>query len=303
MPYFSLKAMRGIFGAYTEALYISFLNVGVAVLLGLFVTRFIFHKSFLAKLSAMIVLLLGLVFATFLNLMVAHYREYSGEGMLAGAGGEAAIAQLSANPFGLHSFLGWILFLMGFLFFIIAVIDAHTLDDSYPGYGRVARAAEDASFDYADEKEHLTNQLTDIRLDTEEDIQAKRDELGQIQGNITSIKAARDALIAEYDRWAAYVSSQAHHLITLYREANRSARSKAPTSFNNAVALDVQKIEAGGDIGSSLDQIQQNVIEGRALLDASISNFYEEFDQAIASFDTIDSIMSLEELNNAEKSN
>jgi hypothetical protein len=292
----------GIFGAYTEALYISFLNVGVAVLLGLFVTRFIFHKSFLAKLPAMIALLLGLVFGTFLNLMVAHYREYSGEGMLAGAGGEAAIAQLFANPFGLHSFLGWILFLMGFLFFIIAVIDAHTLDDSYPGYGRVARAAEDASFDYADEKEHLTNQLTDIRLDTEEDIQAKRDELGQIQGNITSIKAARDALVAEYDRWAAHVSSQAHHLITLYREANRSARSKAPTSFNNAVALDVQKIEAGGDIGSSLDQIQQNVIEGRALLDASISNFYEEFDQAIASFDTIDSIMSLEELNKAEKS-
>ena len=81
----------------------------------------------------MIVLLLGLVFATFLNLMVAHYREYSGEGMLAGAGGEAAIAQLSANPFGLHSFLGWILFLMGFLFFIIAVIDAHTLDDSILG--------------------------------------------------------------------------------------------------------------------------------------------------------------------------
>ena len=292
----------GIFGAYTEALYISFLNVGVAVLLGLFVTRFIFHKSFLMKLTSVITLLVGLAFATCLNLMVAHYREYSGEGMLAGAGGDAAITQLLTNPFGLQSFMGWILFFMGFLFFIVAIIDTHTLDDSYPGYGRVARAAEQASFAYADEKEHLINQLSDIRLDTEQDIQDKRNELGQVQGNITSIRASRDALIAEYDRWSAHVSSQAYHLISLYREANRSARSKSPASFNKPVVLDIQKIDSGGDTGRSIDQIQNDVNQGKSRLDSSIANFYKEFDRAIESFDTIDSIMSMEELNKVQHS-
>lgn len=292
---------QGLLGGFTEAFYISMLNVGFAVLVGSFVTRYMFHRSAFLKMVGALGLMIALGLSGILNLMVAHYREVSDLGMLAGAGGTAAIDRLSADPFALTSIIGWILFAMGFLFFVIAVIDAHSLDDNYPGYGGFARATEKANIEYAEEMAILVDELTEMRSVVEEDIRNSRDELSSIQGDIADIRSSRDQLITSYKIWSETLQQQGQTMVSLYREANRRERTRSPSSFNQPIELNIKALSDVEMVSIDIDQVANAVTEGKAILDKSIEQFYAEFDQAIAKIDTIDKIASLDELQEMQR--
>ena len=67
----------GLFGAYTEAVVISFVNLGIAFMLGILVTNFN-HVHRVRKSMGILTAVVFLAFALFFNLMVAHYRETTG---------------------------------------------------------------------------------------------------------------------------------------------------------------------------------------------------------------------------------
>ena len=190
---------------------------------------------------------------------------------------------------------------MGFLFFIIAVIDAHSLDDSYPGYGRFARATEKANVEYADEKTDLLDELRDMRTETEEDIRTSREELSDVQGDITDLRSSRDQLVSAYKIWSSTLEQQAQSMVNLYREANRRERTRSPSSFNQPIELNTKALSDVEMVSVDFDQVAKAVTEGKAILDQSIEQFYNEFDQVIANIDTIDEITSLDELDDMKR--
>ena len=67
----------GLFGAYTEAIVISFANLGIAFLLGRLITN-CHHVSWNRKSAGILAAIAFVAFAFFFNLMVAHYREITG---------------------------------------------------------------------------------------------------------------------------------------------------------------------------------------------------------------------------------
>lgn len=280
----------GFLGSYTEAIYISFINIGTAYLAGVLATRHMFHKNKIQKLFGFTVLLAALSLSGMLNLLVAHYREISGAGFFSTAG-NVAIQKILNDPWGLESIQSWILFLAGWLFWLIALVDSHKLDDNYPGYGKVARAAEQAKDDYAYFKSEVIDELKYLKDESESDIKEIRDRLGDVQGQISSILNDKNLLQEDYANFTQKVKHQFNLMIQSYRDANREARNRAPSWFKGSLEIHVPEVKDVSDV-LSLEHINTQVTEGRKALDASIDDFYTEFEEAVQAIDTIDSLIT-----------
>jgi hypothetical protein len=129
----------GMIGAYSEAIAISFVNVGTAFLIGQWFTRYLFGNNQHLKIIFIFLVFIAFSLSGLFNLAVAHYRELAGEGFF-GDAGAMAIQNMLTQPFALGEFQSWVLFLMGWLFWIISLVDTHTMDDNFPNYGKVDRA-------------------------------------------------------------------------------------------------------------------------------------------------------------------
>ncbi len=220
----------GLLGAYTEAVVISFVNLGIAFLLGVLVTNFN-HVHRVRKSVGILAAVGFLSFALFFNLMVAHYRETTGT--VLDEGGKLAIAAFGANPLGLADFQSWILFFMGFLFAIISFIDGFLWDDRYPGYAKCARV-----FAEADEAYNALYQASqkEVKKASDEAVQA----LENIKQNILLAGRQHDSiiddhrrLIKSFDDQLEHLEHAGNHLLKLYRDTNRAMRDgEAPGRFN-----------------------------------------------------------------------
>lgn len=219
----------GLFGAYTEAVVISFVNLGIAFLLGVLVVNFNhIHSSRKAVGIASAVVFTA--FALLFNLMVAHYRDTTRT--VLDEGGKLAIAAFGENPLGLEGFQSWILFFMGFLFAIISFIDGILWDDRYPGYAKCARVAAEA-----DEAYNALYQacLKELKKTSDDAVQA----LEGIKQNILHAGRRHDSiiddhrrLIKSFDDHLEHLEHAGNHLLKLYRDTNRAMRDgEAPERF------------------------------------------------------------------------
>ena len=137
-------------------------------------------------------LLAGAAVALLLNLALAHYREVSGMGLV-GAAGQEAFARMMANPMGLAEIQGWILFALGFLFWVISVIDAYGLDDRYPGYGRVDRSLRAAIDELSEARTIVIEELSERRVDGEEDLKDQKRSQSAAQSGVPDLQHERRA--------------------------------------------------------------------------------------------------------------
>ena len=278
--------MGGLVGAYGEALGISFINVGIAFLIGKYISRNLYHKAVKLKLFGFVIVLLGFALAFILNLGVAHYRELSGAGLFGTAGLEA-ISKISHSPFGLTEIESWLLFAVGLLFWIIALIDSHTMDDNYPGYGKVDRALKDAREYYADSKTDIIERISEYRADGEKDIKLARSEVSEVYGQVSEIFNLRTAMLNDYGLFSEQSECLFKQSLEAYRNANRSLRKDSPMSFNNVLEVSIPKY---GDDAVSVDMesLSLQVETGRKTLDDALDNFYKEYKEALDSFKKLD---------------
>lgn len=281
----------GIAGASTEAIYISAINIGFAILVGIFVTRYMFHRSFFLKLLSSTFTICALGAAAVFNLLVAHYREVSGSGLFGDAGGQGAIEALKANPLGLESIEGWMLFLVGLLFWIVAVIDVHTLDDNYPGYGGVSRRAKNAREAYSNKFGEIVGELKEQRQDGQQEITDTRSELDAVLARIGTLKNSRHALLADYDIFKKQTEKVCVRIIEKYRNANLSVRSDLPESFQLNPILEYRSDFEALNSSFNADEELESVRSARGLLDKSITEFYSEFGQKIESLKPLSEVL------------
>jgi len=125
----------GLVGGIVEAFIFAVLNVSVALMFGIFWIPFVNHRNWLLKLFGLMGLAAYLACMIGINLALAHYREVAG--VLIEGAGEVVMQRLIQDPMGIQDFRSWLLFGLGVLFSIIAVLDGLALRDPYPGYGRV----------------------------------------------------------------------------------------------------------------------------------------------------------------------
>ena len=213
----------GLLGAYAEAIFISFVNLGVAFLLGL-LAKNAFHNSTGRKCVGFLVFILFIIFATFFNLMVAHYREITGTAL--DEGGQLAIAAFVENPWGLKDFQSWILFFMGFLFAIISFVDGLFWDDIYPQYGKRHHSFEKKKEEYEKKYEKVKNELQDVNKNANKVLEKIRQDREDVPKKYYGTVDAHSRLIKSYKDHLDHLEDAGNSLLNVYQTANREWRKQ-----------------------------------------------------------------------------
>jgi hypothetical protein len=193
---------------------------------------------------ATIFVLLGL----FLNLFVAHFRDLAEKTIkLAQENPDARIVsienidlalvgqQMQSDILGLHSIMGLLLLFTGLAVFLYAAYEGYTkFDDSYPKYGALDRAAEEADARVRQWKEIRTARLQTARAFISSFLDSTRKQIADAialhEWARTEIQSATDSFEKERNQAAGIEKrlwDAAYMLLNKYRQTNREMRSKA----------------------------------------------------------------------------
>lgn len=279
----------GLVGGIVEALIFAVLNVGVALMFGIFAIPYLMHRNLLLKLFGLISLLAYFACLVGINLALAHYREVSGV-LLEGAG-EAVMQRLVNDPLGLQDFRSWLLFALGVLFSIIAVIDGLMMNDPYPGYQKVDKALRTARDKYAEMRRAAIDELGGVRKDYEELLTTSRSDLSKQRVEHDAIVSHRSRMISLFDDHQAQLEKAANALLRDYRDANVAKRNTpAPVRWNepHAIPRITVSISKEGEWNSA--DLKTSIAEAQAEVDSIFISLGKEFDAAMAKYRELDSI-------------
>ena len=147
----------GLLGGFFQAVLVSAVNVGVALLFGQYALRYFWHYQKTWKYLAGGMLLLYVIFAIGFNLLVAYYRvalEIDPDNAA-----RIAFSLIWPNPFAIGNFDAAILLFIGIIISVLALIKSLTSDDPYPGFGATHRRQENARKKYDHLWERLNGEL------------------------------------------------------------------------------------------------------------------------------------------------
>jgi hypothetical protein len=220
---------QGVVGGVTEAAAFAFLNIGAALMFSFFCVRFLVHRSFLLKLLGLLGLVAYVAVALAINIALAHYREVSAT-ILSGAGVEV-MQRLKTAPLGLQELNSWMLFAVGLMFSLFAFIDGCYLTDPYPGFAGVQKRLDTARSSYIDRKLDLIDDLRDIRDEHNSKIEAIIRDLSMRRQETAAILAHRARTASLFAEHQNHLERTANTLLTIYREANRGARTEPEPAY------------------------------------------------------------------------
>ena len=268
----------GLLGAYTEAIVISFLNLGIAYLFGRLATNCV-HIRWIRKFVGIFVAIGFIVLTIFLNLMVAHYREITGT--VLDEGGRLAFAAFSENPLGLKDFQSWILFLMGCLFAIISFIDGIKWDDLYPGYGKHARLAREAEEEYIEIYNEHQESLTSTFKEAFKEQERMKKEIVEHKNLHHSLLNRHQHLIKSFEDHLDHLESAGNTLLMIYREANSAMRDgESPERFKKPWTMKrKQKAKRLLDIIPTHEEMLKIISEVEAKVSDGIEALQKNYDK------------------------
>lgn len=230
--FFAKGSEFGLLGGLWTAIVISFLNVTVSFLLGLWPVRWMNRRGVFVKLAGFVLTLVVLAGICTLHGFAAHYRDATAvvgeERALA-----AALASLQANPLKLADLNTYILFFLGMLFALLAIYKGATFDDPYPGFGSRARRHEQARQDYSDRHADLFDDLAEIKDETIKILDAGINQLPRYPQQAANIRAQRAGLVETFRGYEGAIETAANRLLSDYRDTNRRWRTTpAPSYFD-----------------------------------------------------------------------
>ena len=284
--YLSEGNQAGLVGAYAQSFSFSFVNLFIAYVMGMYTVKYCWGSSSSQRLFGIASTVFFSALAACLNLALAHYRDAASMGF-SDQLGQIAMQNLLSQPFSFNEIQSLILFLIGCAACMVATIDFFGLDDSFPGYGKVARARRDAFESYESEKQSLINDLDDMRAAEEDNIKGSRTHLSGLQIQVASLAESRKAIFDQWREFKDIAAQQCSELVSAYRQANRAARSKAPASFNKKLAPIAPQLTV---YETPIDQskLQEQVASARTILQSAQGQFYEEFNKALSIFEGLE---------------
>jgi hypothetical protein len=276
--FFAKGSDLGLLGGAFQALLISAVNIGAALLAGVYLMRNLHHQHRGRQLAASAGLAVYIGFLCFFNLATAHYRaalELDPTTALL-----RTFSRLMESPLGINDFDASILLFIGIIFSVFGLIKAYRADDVYPGYGKIDRQYQTADENYLEGKKELRDALKLVfdhsRAKLHELVSNARDGCDKFDELIADSKN----VIGEFIRHQDEMNKACHQLLTTYRQANQQTRtSQTPKYFEIFPTLGdsqglphgtlVQDEELGVAIRAELDQLEngaKGVVTGLAEL-------------------------------------
>lgn len=222
--FFAKGSEFGIVGGIGTAIIISFINVSICFVLGLWPFRWINHRNLLVKLSGIVLSFMGVAGVIALHGFAAHYRDAMGA-----VGEEHALAvalqSLQTSVWKLADLNSYYLFGMGVFFASLSAYKGANFDDPYPGYGPRSRRHEEARREYSDRHADLFDDLAEIKDETVRSLDEGILKIPLYPQQASNILAQRAALVQTFRGYEAAVTSAANQLLSEYRDTNRKWRT------------------------------------------------------------------------------
>lgn len=286
----------GLLGGVIYALTIAMINIGSGLVAGRIVIPNLRHRRALRRLAAGAGLLCWLIFAVTFNLAVAHYRAALGGDNPAEAE-RTAMHELRVQPWRLSEISSWLLFILGISFASFAAADGWRMDDSYPGYGAVARRRDEKSREYSEQKEHLTGRLEQIRDAAHEQMDALGGEIEMRAEQYRNVQHKRSECIRLFREHLKYLEQCGNDLLSKYRQANRMRRTaSAPAHFAERWQLSTTA-EVGPDTAAPESTFQNQINDTLGELGAARQSIDEAFQSAVHEFEGLEELSEVTHAN------
>jgi hypothetical protein len=226
--FFAQGSDLGLLGGLLQAFLVSILNVGLAIVVGILCLRNLHHVSGLRRGLAGVFLGLAVGLTVFFNLAVGHYRDL----LPADPAGalERVLPKTRADPFDLSPY-SLILFAVGLAAAGLGLYKGRTLDDRYPGFGRVDRRYRSAENEYSS----LLDATRPKVLDAIEAAQhACAGTLGKARAKVADVERSIEEILEiarRYPNERAAIQSECHRLLRAFREENQLVRTSEPPCY------------------------------------------------------------------------
>lgn len=239
--FFAQGSDLGFLGGAFQALVISVLNVSIGCMVGAFILRWKNHISAPRRLLGLIGAILFGTLALIGNVFVGHYRDAMSIDPDNGA--RVAVQQFLAGPFALQDFNSWVLVALGLIVFFIALYKGYNWDDVYPGFGQIARRAQNAKDELLATKVDLTESIQDIY---EEHVELSEKHYKKMQKDKQQLEILFSSMKNDFVLYRNYLSNLKNayqYLITLYRQTNKKERtSSPPTYFSEKIVISLDEL-------------------------------------------------------------
>ncbi|MBZ9962682.1 hypothetical protein [Mesorhizobium sp. BR1-1-2] len=276
----------GLVGGIVEALIFAILNVGVALMFALYGVREIAHRSIFRKFVGILAIAAYIGAAIAINLGLAHYREVAGT---IATNGDEVMRRLLSAPFALNEFRSWILFFLGVMFSLFALIDGLSMRDTYPGYATVDHRLDEARANYRNKRQGLIGELSDVRSGYEDELADARADLSKQRTEHDAIVAHRSRLVGLFDAHQAQLERAANSLFRIYRDANIAARTTpAPERFSRPYQLGRIGVQYFRDGEWNSDELQASIKDAQGDLDKMLVGLGEQFEAALKQYRELD---------------
>ncbi|HEU0222721.1 MAG TPA: hypothetical protein VFR34_11010, partial [Paracoccaceae bacterium] len=285
---FAQKNEFGLLGGALVALLVSVVNVGVSSLCGYF-SRNANHRNWLRKFFGAFLVLAWIGFASGFNLGVAHFRDAVLTLPDWNEAARVARDSLVETPFGIGSIESWLLVGFGLLVSFFAALKGYHADDPYPDYGRVDRAVVKACDTYATQVEAAVEQLLSQRDAAIAELRDASEEVRRGIGEAVDALFGQSSLRSHLTTFLDQCDLKANLLLSIYRDANRAARSTpAPGHFDRPHAFPAfveAAIEPPRKIEAEREQAQV-----AALIDATVRAIFDDCRHSIDAYRSIDAL-------------
>jgi len=241
--FFAKGSDLGLLGGIIQAFVIVMINVLVANIIVLLIRRRnLVTISGIQKLGYTV--LSGVLVASTVSFhfLVGHYRDALGINVETAY--HYSVINFKANPFVLMDFESYILVVMGFLFFILLIIDLYKLKDPYPGYGEITHKFNKIKEEYDALSFMLLDDESDMTKEISQRIELVKTNANAIYEEIQGIHIAKQKLENKYNEHLSSVKNLAITSIKSYRQMNTDMRtSPKPEYFDKEIEFNPTTIE------------------------------------------------------------
>jgi hypothetical protein len=279
----------GLLGGAVQAVSFATLNIVASFLCGLVPIRLINRREIFLKFLGFISLIAYLAFAVALNLTLSHMREMPPT--ITGEIGHEVLLQLTQHPFVLNDVNSWVFFAFGFIFSIIAMADGLLFTDPYFGYGALEHRCIEAQNQYTDGKSSLIENLREIREKASDAMREAARDLSVRLGEYDAILSARGRLRQRFIEHQNQIERSARSLLSIYREANQSARTQSPPAHFSQ-PYNLEPITVGSEPSEAFrEKVSRSIDETKKLLDGQIKDIHDVFTEAVATYREMDELI------------
>ncbi|NCO01530.1 MAG: hypothetical protein GW906_06850 [Epsilonproteobacteria bacterium] len=241
--FFAKGSELGLLGGIVQAFVIVMINVLVANLVVLLIRRRnLISNSSIEKLGYTLLSGILIVATVCFHFLVGHYRDalrIDFENAYA-----FSVLNFSSSPFVLIDFESYILVVMGFLFFVVLIIDLYKLKDPYPGYGEITQKFNKIKQEYDALNFVLLDDEHEMTKTINQKIELLKTEATQTYEEIQDIHIAKQKLENKYNEHVSSIKNLAITAVKSYRSMNSDMRTTPkPAYFDNEVEFNPSRVE------------------------------------------------------------